>query len=80
MDNLNDILHRLHAHEVEFVLVGGLAAVVHGVTLVARDVEICCRFSEENLMRIQRAVVDLHDHDIVTVKHLQEIKKRRGHD
>jgi hypothetical protein len=60
MDNLNDILQRLHGKNAEFVLVGGLAAVVHGVTLVTRDVDICCRFNEENLMRIQEAVCDLH--------------------
>ena len=60
MDNLNDILQRLHAHKVECVLVGGFAAVVHGVTLVTRDVDICCKFTQENLMRIQSAVADLH--------------------
>ena len=32
----------------------------HGVTLVTRDVDICCRFSEANLMRIQSAFADLH--------------------
>ncbi len=32
----------------------------HGVTLVTRDVDICCRFSEANLMRIQEAFSDLH--------------------
>jgi hypothetical protein len=28
--------------------------------LVTRDVDICCRFTEANLMRIQRAFADLH--------------------
>ena len=32
----------------------------HGLTLVTRDVDICCRFSVANLMRIQKAVADLH--------------------
>ena len=48
------------ASQVEFVLVGGFAAVAHGVTLVTRDVDICCQFSEANLMRIQQAFSDLH--------------------
>jgi len=51
---------RLVASKVEFVLVGGFAAVAHGVTLVTRDVDICCWFSEANLMRLQRAFADLH--------------------
>jgi hypothetical protein len=60
MKNLSELTRRLIAAQVEFVLVGGFAAVAHGVTLVTRDVDICCRFSEANLMRIQTAFADLH--------------------
>jgi hypothetical protein len=60
MQNLSELTRRLIAAHVEFVLVGGFAAVAHGVTLVTRDVDICCRFSEANLMRIQMAFADLH--------------------
>jgi len=60
MQNLCELLRRLILGQVEFVLVGGFAAVAHGVTLVTRDVDICCRFSEANLMRIQNAFADLH--------------------
>jgi hypothetical protein len=60
MQNLSELVRRLIAAEVEFVLVGGFAAVAHGVTLVTRDVDICCRFTEANLMRIQKAVADLN--------------------
>jgi len=60
MQNLSELTRRLISSEAEFVLVGGFAAVAHGVTLVTRDVDICCRFSEANLMRIQKAFADLH--------------------
>ena len=60
MQNLSELMRRLISSQVEFVLVGGFAAVAHGVTLVTRDVDICCRFSEANLMRIQKAFADLH--------------------
>ena len=60
MNNLSELLRRLIAGNVEFVLVGGFAAVAHGVTMVTRDVDVCCRFSEENLMRIQGVLADLH--------------------
>jgi hypothetical protein len=45
---------------VEFVLVGGFAAMAHGSTLLTRDVDICCRFSQANLMRLQAALQGLH--------------------
>jgi hypothetical protein len=60
MQNLSELMRRLVSSQVEFVLVGGFAAVAYGVTLVTRDVDICCRFSEANLMRIQQAFADLH--------------------
>ena len=60
MQNLSELTRRLIEAQVEFVLIGGFAAVAHGVTLVTRDVDICCRFTEENLMRIQQAFADLH--------------------
>lgn len=60
MQNLCELIRRLIVSEVEFVLVGGFAAVAHGVTMVTRDVDICCRFSEENLMRVQSAFAGLN--------------------
>ena len=60
MQNLSELTRRLISSQVEFVLVGGFAAVAHGVTLITRDVDICCRFSEANLRRIEKAFKDLH--------------------
>lgn len=60
MQNLSQLTRRLVEGQVEFVLIGGFVAVAHGATLVTRDVDICCRFDEPNLKRIQEAVADLH--------------------
>ena len=60
MPDLEGLLARLVAHEVEFVIVGGYAAVAHGVTLLTQDVDICCAFTPRNLLVLQAAVDDLH--------------------
>ena len=60
MQNLAELTRRLIEAQVEFVLVGGFAAIAHGVLRSTRDVDICCRLSEANLMRVQKAVGDLH--------------------
>jgi len=60
VQNLSELTRRLVDAQVEFVLIGGFAAVAHGATLVTRDVDICCRFSEGNLNRIQKALNGLH--------------------
>lgn len=60
MNDLLGILERLIQHRVEFVLVGGQAAAVHGVTLVTRDVDICMAFTPENLVRLDAALAGLN--------------------
>lgn len=32
----------------------------HGVSLPTQDIDVCCRFTPENLLRLQAAIADLH--------------------
>ena len=59
-DDFHDLLTRLIETQVDFVLVGGFAGVVHGCSCVTQDIDICCDFSPENLLALQQAVSDLH--------------------
>lgn len=45
---------------VEFVVIGGLCSVYYGVPIATFDLDICCRFTEQNLRCIETAVRDLH--------------------
>src|SRR5687768_10766216 len=56
---LESLLERLIAAEVEFILAGGFAAVAHGATMVTRDIDVCLRFTDENLARLAAALRDL---------------------
>lgn len=60
MQLLNQLLARLIKSEVEFVLVGGLAAAIHGSSLNTRDVDVCIDLTEANLRRLHGAIEDLH--------------------
>ncbi len=60
--NDQDLLLRLQQQNVEFVIIGGVCSVLHGVSLITLDLDICCRFNPENLRRIEAAVQDLHPH------------------
>jgi len=60
VQNNQGLLFRLHSNHVEFVIIGGLCAVLHGISLVTEDLDICCRFSAENLRKLESAVSDLH--------------------
>lgn len=70
MHDLVELLRRLHNANVEFVIVGGFASVLHGVTLVTQDIDICCRFTEGNLCKLQSALSGLHPAHRMTPKKL----------
>jgi hypothetical protein len=55
-----NLLGRLVEGDVDFVIVGGFAGVVHGCNYVTQDIDICCDFSPENLHRLQKALAGLH--------------------
>jgi hypothetical protein len=60
MEKFKAMVEKLAAGGVEFVVVGGYAAVAHGASLMTRDVDICCRFSRENLRRLVRTLDEFH--------------------
>ena len=60
MPDLESLLERLIRGQVEFVVVGGFAAVAHGVSLLTQDIDICCAFVPDNLLRLQAVIADLH--------------------
>lgn len=60
MDQMLALLKRLTDYGVEFVLVGGLAAVAHGSSMVTRDVDVCVSFREPNLSKIFDMLRDIN--------------------
>ncbi len=57
---LIELLDALLAAEVEFVVIGGLAAVLHGAPLVTSDIDIVHRRTPENIARLLRVLLPLH--------------------
>lgn len=53
------IFRSLERHEVEYVLIGGLAAVLHGSPLRTNDADVCPRRGRDNLERLAGALTDL---------------------
>ncbi len=64
------LLARLNQHQVDFVIVGGVACVLHGASYVTYDLDICIRLAADNFYRIQAAVVDLHPYHRLTPQKL----------
>lgn len=72
MQNLKTLLEILLKEEIDFVLVGGFAAVVHGSTLVTQDLDICAAITEEQMAKLRHALKDFHP------KHRMNPKAKRS--
>ena len=59
MHDFRSLIDRLIDHNVEFVIVGGYAAVAHGSSMLTQDMDVCCRFCPDNLLRLQKALTGL---------------------
>jgi predicted nucleotidyltransferase len=54
-----EILQTLKRHKVDFIIVGGVCAVLHGAPVSTFDLDIVHSRSEDNLTRLKEALEDL---------------------
>ncbi len=59
MQNLKALLERLLQNQVDFVLIGGFAGVMHGSTLVTQDLDICAAITPDNIALLRKTLRDL---------------------
>ena len=60
MIQFRELLRRLKLAQLEFVVVGGLAAVLHGAAEPTRDLDVCFRLSPESWRKIHSLLATLH--------------------
>lgn len=59
MVQLNRLIERLCDAGIDFVVVGGFAGMLHGSTLVTRDLDVCVVLDAENVARLREVFRDL---------------------
>lgn len=60
VNDLQGTTVRLARGGVEFVIAGGLAALMHGGSLMTRDVDVACRMAPSNLVKIFESFAKLN--------------------
>jgi len=65
------LLKKLSQNKVDYVIIGGFACIAHGCTYVTQDIDICLDFNADNLLRLQKALADLHPVHRMTPKKLK---------
>ncbi len=56
----DEVLRLLDRHRVRYVLIGGLAAILHGSPSVTRDIDVCHARHRENLLRLVEALREVN--------------------
>ena len=54
------LLKILDDAKIDYVLVGGFAAILHGVSQTTQDVDVCLSMAEDNLMKLRDSLAPYH--------------------
>ena len=57
-DRFLDLFRDLERHDVEYILIGGLAVVLHGFPRFTEDVDLLLRPTPDNVERLKRALTE----------------------
>lgn len=60
MTKINQLIDRLCVADIDFVIVGGFAGVLHGSSMVTRDLDICAVLTADNVARLRDTLRDLN--------------------
>jgi predicted nucleotidyltransferase len=60
VSDLQRLLLRLSEAGIDFVLVGGYAAILHGSSALTRDIDVCAALTTENIEKLRDALRDAH--------------------
>lgn len=74
MHDFTLLLQRLADAGLDFVIVGGYAAVSHGSAYITRDVDICTVLTTENVEKLRRALADWNPRHRMTPQKLSFLR------
>lgn len=70
IQDFDRLLHRLADSGLEFVIIGGFAAVTHGSALMTRDLDVCAVLTNETVEKLRAILADWHPRHRMTPQKL----------
>ena len=58
LNQLGDVFASFHKHDVKYLVIGGIAAVLHGVPRATFDLDILIEATEDNAQRLLEAMLE----------------------
>lgn len=79
--NLDNLLKLLLDHDIDFILVGGMAAVLYGASQITHDVDICTVIRPDQVEKLRQCLAPYHPTHRETPQRFSflEIPKETGH-
>lgn len=74
-DSIEKIIKSLYVNEVEYVIIGGYAIILHGFLRATEDIDILLKLSPENLERFQKALREVYDDNEIDEINFEELSK-----
>ena len=69
-DDVKALFRSLNAHEVDYLLVGGMATAVHGYVRATEDLDLWIRIGADNKSRL---IIALAENEVVGAAYLQDV-------
>jgi predicted nucleotidyltransferase len=69
------LLKALEEHQVKYVLVGGVAVIIHGMERLTRDIDLFVQNTTRNIQNLQRALNSLYNDDSINEITVSELEK-----
>lgn len=63
LENYLEILHSFEENEVEYILIGGLAVILHGMPRFTLDMDVFLKDSKENINNLKKALKSIFPED-----------------
>ena len=74
-EQFKNVLDALAAHKVEYILIGGVAVILHGVERLTRDIDIFIKMEPDNIKRLREALHSIYEDDSIDEITFEELEE-----
>jgi len=75
LKNFLRVLESLDKEKVQYILVGGVAVILHGIERLTQDIDIFVKMEDKNIQRLRKALLSIFDDESIEEITLEELKE-----
>jgi hypothetical protein len=75
LNNFNAIIKALNQFEVDYILIGGYAVILHGLPRTTQDMDLIIKMSGKNVKNLQTALRSVYNDSEINEINFEELKK-----